>query len=157
MAELMLRRTLLKDLRLRLVKSIMLLSITHNPWCQQSELSKEEMKQSVPSLTAKIVNNRPLIVCFVGKGIWVIVEAVFKKQVRSVRPDPTYNDKRVDDIDQLHAGEIPLISTSVRGMASPNRRVTKRPRASKTFDWGLQPYKFVYPDPHGQPSSLLLQ
>ncbi|KAF8523411.1 uracil-DNA glycosylase-like protein [Gautieria morchelliformis] len=89
------------NLLLQDVNPVFKTNLVERPSAEQAELSKIEMKRSVPSLKVKIANHRPRIVCFVGKGIWVIVEAVFKN----------------------HVGR--------------NRHTT----GSKSFEWGLQPYK----------------
>ena len=103
---------------------------------QQAELSKEEMKESVPSLKAKIAKHRPRVVCFVGKGIWVIVEAVFRKEVQ----DTFHHLAGQEDM-----ANSPLMSPSTRSKLSTNRRPTnRRIAASKAFEWGLQEYKLVY-------------
>jgi hypothetical protein len=108
------------------------------------------MIQSVPSFTAKLAKYRPRIVCFVGKGIWVIVEAAFRKQVEATSQDPSRKDNianvesRTDTDD---AGEDPLLPPSTPRKSSTNRRSKNRPKAtSNSFDYGLQPYKLVYTD-----------
>lgn len=138
-----------KDLRLRLVDWIIFLSGNHNSSYQQAELSKEEMKQSVPSLIAKIANNRPLVVCFVGKIIWTIVEAVLKKQMLDAGTDPGKSCGTADHMNHLDSGEFPA--------ASPNRKITRRRTPMpNTFEWGLQPYKLAYPDTNGRSLTSLL-
>lgn len=124
-------------------------------YCQQAELSKDEMTESVPSLKAKIAKHRPRIVCFVGKGIWIIVEAVFRKQARNTgteitssrRKDNTSNKNIQGGTDDA-TGETPIISlSSASGTTSPNRSGTSRRLkiTPRRFDWGLQHYKLVYP------------
>jgi hypothetical protein len=49
---------------------------------QQAELSKAEMVESVPAFIAKVTRYRPRIVCFVGVGIWDIVERAMKSMVQ---------------------------------------------------------------------------
>src|SRR5438105_2432164 len=46
-----------------------------------AELSRVEMISSVPAFLTKVSRYHPRIVCFVGIGIWDIVEAALKKLV----------------------------------------------------------------------------
>jgi thymine-DNA glycosylase len=46
-----------------------------------AELSKRELIASVPTFLTKVSKYRPRVVCFVGIGIWDIVEAAFRKMV----------------------------------------------------------------------------
>lgn len=100
---------------------------------QQAELSKDEMRLSVPSLKAKIIKFRPRIVCFVGKGMWLVIESVFRRQICTV------ND--------TFKGILKPPSTSCK--CSPEPKPIGKP-AVTAFNWGLQPYKFVYPNHSGE-------
>jgi hypothetical protein len=100
------------------------------------------MRQSVPSLVAKIIRYRPHIICFVGKGMWLIVGAALKKQIRAGTPLPgTF--KVQDD---------PLTPPSTPSKSSPRDKAKGKGKGkgNKAFAWGLQPYKLVYPSPHGE-------
>ncbi|KDQ53779.1 hypothetical protein JAAARDRAFT_72403 [Jaapia argillacea MUCL 33604] len=56
-----------------------LTNLVERPSAEAGELSNQEMKASVPQLLAKIKEYHPRIVCFVGKGMWDIVESVIKR------------------------------------------------------------------------------
>ncbi|ORY33054.1 hypothetical protein BCR39DRAFT_520948 [Naematelia encephala] len=56
-----------------------LTNLCDRPTSEQSELSTREMRLQVPNLTAKLSENRPKVVCFVGKKIWDVYESVVKK------------------------------------------------------------------------------
>jgi TDG/mug DNA glycosylase family protein len=81
------------------------------------------MMDSVPSLLAKVVRCRPRIVCFVGMGIWRIVEKVLVKSA------------------SMNEGDREL------KMSSPSKG---KPKKSTLNDTGLQPYKFVYNIGHSE-------
>ncbi|KAF8588202.1 DNA glycosylase [Ramaria rubella] len=112
-----------EDETLPALYSLGLTNLVSRPSAEQAELSKEEMKDSVPLLKTKIVNYRPRIVCFVGKGIWLTTESVFKHQTLEVGP----------------------LSSHI--MSQPIQRAPRKKASS--FDWGLQPYKLVYTDSEG--------
>ncbi|KAH9954776.1 uracil-DNA glycosylase-like protein [Russula dissimulans] len=54
--------------------NIGLTNLLARPSTSITELSKQEMADSVPALLANVVRLRPRVVCFVGKGIWLHVE-----------------------------------------------------------------------------------
>ncbi|KAJ3201578.1 hypothetical protein HDU67_001204 [Dinochytrium kinnereticum] len=68
------------DVHLPAMYSLGTTNLCVRPTRQSSELSKEEMEESVPFLEAKICKHRPLSVCFVGKGIW---EATYRVKTGS--------------------------------------------------------------------------
>lgn len=75
------------------------------------------MEESVPSFLAKVARYRPRIVCFVGMGIWRIVEKVIVKTASLGEHSP-----------------------QVQGR-SPSKGKSKK---SNTSSVGLQPYKLVH-------------
>jgi len=105
------------------------------------------MRDSVPILSAKIIQNRPRIVCFVGKGIWLIVEAVFKKQILEASGTQV-------GIQPLELSVVKEEDTSASQTvpATPIKSPRKNPhkKAVNQFNWGLQSYKFVYDGPKGE-------
>ncbi|KIJ27341.1 hypothetical protein M422DRAFT_271485, partial [Sphaerobolus stellatus SS14] len=90
------------------------------------------------------------IVCFVGKGIWQIVEAAFKKKLLegSLAGASVDIRKLEDDILKGEGGEEILPSTPTKRSPSkrPSKSPAKSPRKPKADGYGLQPYKFVYAD-----------
>jgi len=80
------------------------------------------MAHSVPSFLAKVARYRPRIVCFVGMGIWRIVEKVI------ANASPNEGDSEVR-------------------LFSPSKRKSKRSSAASV---GLQPYKLVYDNEHSE-------
>ena len=119
------------------------------------------MKDSVPDLMAKIIQGRSRIVCFVGKGIWLIIEAAMKKQIlefsgvptggfslipRSIKKEEDLLDikKEADPIDIKKEDDLLDSKNEVLTVKSPSRKSSGK-KQSVQFDWGLQPYKFVYP------------
>jgi len=83
------------------------------------------MVASVPALLQKVKKYRPRIVCFVGKGIWVIVEKglLVTCNVSDGSPNSPVN-------------------------RSPSKSPKKSPRSksakAKNDGYGLQPYKIVH-------------
>jgi len=75
------------------------------------------MVDSVPSFLAKVARYRPRIVCFVGMGIWRIVEKVIAK---TALMNESGHELR---------------------MPSPSKGKSKK---SNVSDVGLQPYKLAY-------------
>ncbi|KIM78187.1 hypothetical protein PILCRDRAFT_75863 [Piloderma croceum F 1598] len=63
--------------------SVGLTNLVERPSAEQAELSPSEMMDSVPSLLAKVARYRPRVVCFVGMGIWRVVEKVLAKSAPS--------------------------------------------------------------------------
>lgn len=82
------------------------------------------MTAAVPIFLAKIARYRPRIVCFVGMGIWRIVEKVLLKM--AVFP--------------------------VRGHDAKTTTLKARKERSKSKDTELQPYRLVY-DPSQIPTT----
>ncbi|EGO29256.1 hypothetical protein SERLADRAFT_456783 [Serpula lacrymans var. lacrymans S7.9] len=64
-----------------------LTNLVDRPSAEQSELSKDEMIKSVPTLLAKITRFRPRFVCFVGMGIWEVVREGLLQTVSSPLAD----------------------------------------------------------------------
>jgi hypothetical protein len=95
---------------------------------QESELSKLEMIGSVPTFLRKIARYRPRIICFVGMGIWQIVENALLKIVT-----PPEGDTCV----------TPSNSESPK-KTSPSRRKTPLAKSKTQSGLGLQPYKMIH-------------
>ena len=55
------------------------------------------MEESVPSLLAKVARYRPRILCFVGMGIWHIVEKAIVKMVPFGERSPTKGKSKKSD------------------------------------------------------------
>jgi len=81
------------------------------------------MMDSVPSFLAKVTRCRPRIVCFVGMGIWRIVEKVLAK-----------------------SASINEVGRELK-MSSPSKGKSKK---STLNHIGLQPYRFVYNIGHSE-------
>ncbi|KIJ15194.1 hypothetical protein PAXINDRAFT_47970, partial [Paxillus involutus ATCC 200175] len=60
--------------------NIGLTNLVERPSIQACELSKAEMRASVPPFLDKLARHRPRFVCFVGMMIWEIVKSVLVKQ-----------------------------------------------------------------------------
>jgi hypothetical protein len=91
------------------------LCVYHDHCFQQAELSTAEMVAAVPSFLRKISLYRPRIVCFIGLGIWKVVQAALSKALSSP---------------QGQGREFNIVSRS-------------QGQASTTI--GLQSYMLVYP------------
>lgn len=62
-------------------------NLVDRPTAEQNELSVGEMREAVLPFTRKLVANRPLVVCFVGKKIWDIFESVAGRTARTRRKE----------------------------------------------------------------------
>ncbi|GJJ09149.1 hypothetical protein Clacol_003371 [Clathrus columnatus] len=106
---------------------------------EEAELSKDEMSQSVPALLDKIVQYKPRVLCFVGKGIWVKVDAAFKKRIRqhvktfdSISRSPIKSGRKAKEED---------VSTTI-DLSPPMTNGTIK--ELQPFSYGPQPYKFIF-------------
>jgi len=97
--------------------SVGLTNLVDRPSTEQSELSPSEMVASVPSFMVKVARYRPRIVCFVGMGIWRIVEKTIAKTAS------------------------PSVSGREIKTPGPPKGKSKKPDVANV---GLQPYKLVY-------------
>lgn len=102
------------------------------------------MREGIPILVAKIVQHRPRIVCFVGKGIWLIIETAFQRQILQSSgisiDDQALLPQSIKNEDELvNNGNATFISKK-----TPRKSPSKKRSVGK-FEFGLQPYKFVYP------------
>ncbi|KAH7922912.1 DNA glycosylase [Leucogyrophana mollusca] len=91
-----------------------LTNLVDRPSAEAAELSKAEMKASVPTLLAKIARYRPRFLCFVGMGIWEIVKSAL----------------------------VELLSSTASTSAQGKRERTKKVKVAKSVV-GLQPFKLV--------------
>ncbi|KAF8520932.1 uracil-DNA glycosylase-like protein [Hysterangium stoloniferum] len=135
--------------------SIGLTNLVSRVSAEQAELSKEEMKEAVPSLKAKILQHRPRIVCFVGKGIWLLVEAAFKKELTG-RPENTIlDDVSLESMKDHKEMKLEDFSQSLRAISSKSPR--RRKAAVQTPKYGLQSYKLVFSDTEDIPKHDLIK
>ena len=119
-----------------------------------AELANTEFTAGVPALLQKIVERRPRIVCFVGKGIW-------ESFIRAVAPPskPPVKDEILDAEFTLNVpsgGTPSSASASASGLPTssapttraPSRTTPKRTNSRKPkpepFVYDLQPYKIVH-------------
>ncbi|TDL22054.1 DNA glycosylase [Rickenella mellea] len=104
-----------------------LTNLVDRPSAEAAELSKREMVDSVPSFLVKVAKFRPYIVCFVGKGIWDIVEKALNAKLGAETMNETTEAS----------------SASPKKGASPAKvRSPKKPKST----FGLQAFKFVHGD-----------
>lgn len=140
---------------------------------EQAELSKVEMKQSVPNLLDKVTRYKPRVICFVGKGIWLIVEAVLKQLLQQhgktvshriaskgalavkseVKLEEVKLEVKLEDEVKLEAldaeAKLEDVVKSEDEEIDPDRQLpssvtTQKKTKAKSFNWGLQPYKFLF-------------
>jgi thymine-DNA glycosylase len=97
---------------------------------QAAELSTSEMAASVPSFLRKVARFRPRLVCFVGKGIWQIVEKALVRMI--IEPPRSSASPAAEDV------------TSAAALrARPDRR-KKGKKVPVKSGYGLQRYQLVY-------------
>jgi len=125
-------------------------------------LSKDDKTKGVPVLLAKITRFRPLVVCFVGKGIWDIFFREVKKLADNSRIIPQEPITPMEPrISTSSGASTPMASQDVKVEMSavavnPSAKATnarrkvknsKNPRAKKagrSITWGIQPCKVVH-------------
>lgn len=97
---------------------------------QAADLSKSEMKAALPTLLQKISRFKPRFVCFVGMGIWEVI--------------------------QIALSQMTMPSATVSQAARPVQQKTSKDGKNKANErkkgsgLGLQSYKFVYPADAGR-------
>lgn len=122
---------------------------------QQSELSRDDMRQGTPILLEKIAKYRPRIVCFLSKTIW----EVFQQETRWLHLEalndqpPTPKDKHhlcpTSPTKPLRSRFFLLPQTSEGNTEdhsaeqATGSQPTARQHAYK-FEWGPQPFKVVH-------------
>jgi hypothetical protein len=131
------------------------------------------MREAVPSLITKISQHRPRIVCFVGKAIWLIVEAALKKdlaggsEITKEGSPPEFLKKEEDllkkeedllkkkedllkkEEDLLKKEEDLLKKEEDLLLTTPSKSPRRKKTPVQASRYGLQPYKFVYSDKEG--------
>ncbi|KAL4073597.1 uracil-DNA glycosylase-like protein [Scleroderma citrinum] len=60
-----------------------LTNIVDRPSTEAAELSKSEIKASIPAFLRKISRHKPRFVCFVGMGIWEVVQSTLSRMALS--------------------------------------------------------------------------
>lgn len=101
-----------------------LTNIVDRPSIQAAELSKSELKASVPALLRKITRYKPRFVCFVGMGIWEVVRSSLTRMT------------------------LPPVSFTRVTRGSPSSK-SNRPIRKEKSQLGLQSYKFVHAEKGG--------
>ncbi|KAL4068634.1 uracil-DNA glycosylase-like protein [Scleroderma yunnanense] len=113
-----------------------LTNIVDRPSTEAAELSKSEIKASIPAFLRKISRHKPRFVCFVGMGIWEVVQSTLSRMALS--SDTAESQGRVQQ------------KPSKSGNKKANRK-------QKESGLSLQPYKLVHPvDANGIVSETLI-
>lgn len=114
-----------------------LTNVVDRPSVEAADLSRSEMKAAVPTLLQKISRFKPRFVCFVGMGIWEVIQTALSQMTM---PSATMS-QTARPVQQ---------KTSKDGKNKANER-------KKGNGLGLQSYKFVYPaDADGKVSETLI-
>ncbi|OCF79149.1 hypothetical protein I204_01096 [Kwoniella mangroviensis CBS 8886] len=115
-----------------------LTNLVDRPTSEQSELSTLEMRLNVYKLTAKFLEYKPKIVCFVGKKIWDVYESVIKKTaIRSIG-QKMKSEKGLGTQAQVKVEEEDLISSDINTITS-SRRVKLESLDDPDQDTSLSP------------------
>ncbi|KAI6106578.1 uracil-DNA glycosylase-like protein [Pisolithus croceorrhizus] len=114
-----------------------LTNIVDRPSTEAAELSISEMKAAIPAFLKKISRYRPRFVCFVGVGIWTVVQ----KALRQLQQSSTSS------------------TSGLQGQGSKGRKARKGVKGAGDGSkqgkdsLGLQPYKLVHPTETGKLAS----
>ncbi|KAI0092901.1 uracil-DNA glycosylase-like protein [Irpex rosettiformis] len=151
-----------------------LTNLVDRPTAEQSELATHEMKEGVPLLMDKLVKYRPRTLCFLGRAIWdVFRQQAFKLKPATPSPPPTSSSqsksrkrrdspsiwntppsfRRGDVVSSKYFTSDGTAHITLSQSFSPPAPASPQPLSEKTsqrspkpsFEWGLQPYKIVYP------------
>jgi TDG/mug DNA glycosylase family protein len=113
--------------------------LTYTDLAKAAELSAQEMLASVPVLLAKIARYRPLVLCVVGKAIWVIIEKFILQPER----DPSLG------IFITNPSETAVQNGGDEGNGSRSKTTKPKKKNRRDFAWGIQPYAMVHSDGEG--------
>ncbi|KAI6122062.1 DNA glycosylase [Pisolithus sp. B1] len=114
-----------------------LTNIVDRPSTEAAELSISEMKAAVPAFLKKISHYRPRFVCFVGVGIWTVIQKALRQFQQSCGSS----------------------TSGSQGQGSKERKARKGVKGAEDGSkqekdsLGLQPYKLVHPAETGKPAS----
>ncbi|KAL4244427.1 Uracil DNA glycosylase family 2 [Abortiporus biennis] len=149
-------------------------NLVDRPSAEEAELSKEDKVAGVPILLGKIARFQPLIVCFVGKGIW---EVFLKEAMKMVSLSP---NQTIPSLDENPAAEsassgsaTPLAGQTsdmdakpesssqtnlTEGSKQPKKKLSSKRKGKKIskFEWGIQPCKVVHQTNSSLPSKETL-
>ncbi|CDO72827.1 hypothetical protein BN946_scf185002.g12 [Trametes cinnabarina] len=131
-----------------------LTNLVERPSAQAAELANSEFTAGVPALLHKIVRKRPRVVCFVGKAIWesfikaAAPSILANEELVSADVDPYEVSVKTEVVtaqDHMKGTSVALMQTEKKAV----RRSTSKRKATvktRTFEFGLQPYKIVHSD-----------
>ncbi|TBU28265.1 uracil-DNA glycosylase-like protein [Dichomitus squalens] len=138
--------------------SLGLTNLVERPSAQAAELANTEFTAGVPALFQKIIQRRPRIVCFVGKGIW---DSFIRATAPPVGPAVNSEDADIDtkftmavttsvtSSSSAPDPKPPATATSTvktRSKATVKRTVSRKAKA-EPFVYDLQPYKVIHTAP----------
>ena len=123
-------------------------------YSQAAELANIEFTAGVPALFRKILQKRPRIVCFVGKGIWEsFIRATAPPADSPVKSEEAEPETKltVEVATSVASGPMtpdPAAATRTKTVGATSRtkvkRTTSRKAKPEPFVYDLQPYKVVH-------------
>lgn len=106
------------------------------------------MKSGVPVLLSKIARLRPLIVCFVGKGIWEIFRKEISRLIDTASPIDTSGTELTIKQETSEDAVEAVATVARKGSTRKKTRTAPKSKAKKdVFSWGIQPFKCVHSFP----------
>ncbi|RPD72575.1 DNA glycosylase [Lentinus tigrinus ALCF2SS1-7] len=124
-------------------------NLVERPSAQAAELANTEFTAGVPALMRKIVEKRPRIVCFVGKGIWdSFIRAAAPS---SPSPQTPFEVPSFTESSSQSAPQVPSFGAVAESSQLLPPQSKKRPSVKKSKSapiiYDVQPYKVVHNTP----------